>query len=170
MKKRFSKFKRKKQNVIDLDITSLLDILTILLVFLLKNYNPSDLKVNLVGNLDLPTSVSSDFGHDSIIVQVDEKQEVFINNKSIGVINGNAEFVPFLAEQLNAYKDAEIKKEIAMGVRSPSSEVDGLSMDKRKINIVLDKNIPYSTMRKVMHTAALSGFPQFKFIVRGKYQ
>jgi biopolymer transport protein ExbD len=170
MKKRFSKLSRKKRVVSDLDITSLLDVLVILLVFLLKNYNPSDLKIDLISKLDLPESQSIELGHDSIIIQIDKNQEVFINNKSIGIVAGNEEFIPFLGDKLNEYKDAELKKELALGLRTPSSEIDGLPMNKRKVNIVLDKTIPYSTMRKVMHTAALSGFPQFKFIVKGKFQ
>lgn len=51
-------FIKRKRRESELDITSLLDILVILLVFLLKSYNSSELKVNVVDNLNLPSSES----------------------------------------------------------------------------------------------------------------
>ena len=41
--------------------------------------------------------------------------------------------------------------------------------NKKKVNIVLDQSLPYSVLRKVMHTSALAGFPEFKFIVQGNH-
>ena len=54
MRKTFNR--RKKREPVDIDITSLLDILVIMLVFLLLNYNASDLKLELVPNLEMAPS------------------------------------------------------------------------------------------------------------------
>ena len=56
MKKRFGR--KRNREAVDVDITSLLDILTILLVFLLKSYNASDLKLDLTKNLEMADSAS----------------------------------------------------------------------------------------------------------------
>ena len=171
MRKRFKKLGKKKNKELDLDITSLLDILVILLVFLLKSYNASDLKIDLVSALELPDSVSTELGQHAIIVQVNKDKEMFIDNKSLGSIAGiSGTELPSLLEKLNELKEEEEKKELAMGIRSPSSDIDGKAKNKRRINIVLDKELNYATMRQIMHTAAIAGFPQFKFIVKGKYQ
>ena len=57
MKKRFNN--RRKAEPVDLDITSLLDILVIMLVFLLMNYNASDLQLDLVKDLEEKWGVSA---------------------------------------------------------------------------------------------------------------
>ncbi|MGH1469517.1 MAG: hypothetical protein ACRBBP_11715, partial [Bdellovibrionales bacterium] len=65
-------FKRKKKRnyeVEDIDITSLLDILVILLVFLLKSFNDSDLTLDLVNELALPYSMSRGAANNGVILQ-----------------------------------------------------------------------------------------------------
>ena len=73
--------KKRKQNndAEELDITALLDILVILLVFLLKSFNDSDLTVDLVNELSLPYSMSRTAGHHGVILQVNKKGNVFIS-------------------------------------------------------------------------------------------
>ena len=86
MRKRFQR-KRAKSEPMELDITSLLDILVILLVFLLKSYNASNLKLNLVKSLKIPDSKARKLGSHSVIVQVDKDKQIWIGNKVIGRID-----------------------------------------------------------------------------------
>lgn len=59
---------RKNKGAPDIDITSLLDVLVILLVFLLKSYNASDLTLDLVDNVKLPSSNTRLLGNNAVIV------------------------------------------------------------------------------------------------------
>ncbi len=156
MKKRtFGVGRRQKKKELDVDITSLLDILVILLVFLLKSYNASDLKLELAKGISLPRSQSRNLGHHAVVVQVSKKREIYLNNKVIGRIANGEEKISTLFNALTEIKKIEDQKE----------------KKKRniKVNIVLDQGLSYGTMKSVMHTAASAGFPEFKFIVTGTY-
>ncbi|MBT7610843.1 MAG: hypothetical protein HN576_13865 [Bacteriovoracaceae bacterium] len=158
-KRMLRKFKKENKEVLDLDITSLLDILVILLVFLLKSYNASDLKIDLVENMSLPNSRSTTLGNQSIIVQVNRNRKIFINNKLIGKYKDGVDTIPILFSKLVNSK-----------IPSNISDKNIIKTKTKKINIVLDKSLPYKVLSRVMHTSALAGFPEFKFIVQGKYE
>ena len=148
------KNRREKKEPLDLDITSLLDILVIMLVFLLKSFNASELELTPVKNLTIPNSASRSFGHRAIQIQVNRNKEVYINNQKVGVISSSAAELEFLKIKLT-----ELKK------------ID--ETDKKKndiINIILDEKLNYKIMEQVMHTSALAGFSQFKFVVQGNYE
>ena len=66
--------RRAKKEPIDLDITSLLDILVIMLVFLLKSYNATGIILNVPDDIKLPTSASSDINTQGVVVQVSENK------------------------------------------------------------------------------------------------
>jgi biopolymer transport protein ExbD len=173
MRKRFGRHKKDKEPL-DVDITSLLDILVILLVFLLKSYNASDLKLEVAKDLKLPPSKSQALGHLAPIVQVSSNREVWINNEKIGLLGaGSGEKVDFLFDRLSVERKKIDEKLKEMKERSLAS-VDNAALkskeaNKKKVNIVLDQSLPYSVLRKVMHTSALAGFPEFKFIVQGNH-
>lgn len=173
-KKTFSKFKKNKNNELEVDITSLLDILVILLVFLLKSYNASDLKLEVAKDISLPKSTSSQLGNNAIIVQVGAQRDLWIDNRKVGKIEKNSpENIPVLFNELKSRKE-KIEKEIT-NLREIASTVDQKNLVKNKetmnkrVNIVLDQSLPYDVLRKVMNTAATAGYPEFKFIVTGNY-
>ncbi|PIK15400.1 biopolymer transporter ExbD [Halobacteriovorax sp. JY17] len=161
----------KKKKELDIDITSLLDILVILLVFLLKSYNPSDLKLDLTKNLELPDSISTLHGNQSVTIQVNKNRAVFINNKEIGKISKSSSNISFLEKKLKELKDQGDKELKEFKSRNLSSVEQDLIKSKEKsnkqINIVLDQTLSYADMQKVMHASATAGFPKFKFIVKG---
>ena len=144
---------RRKKEDMELDITSLLDVLVILLVFLLKSYNASDLKLDLVKDLVVPASDARKLGHHSIIVQVDSNKKLYVNKKKIGSINKAGEHQALLSE-LKAIRE--------------SKKTEQEKKDKR-INLVFDQKLPYKVIKGVMHTSAVAGYTEFKFIVQGNY-
>jgi biopolymer transport protein ExbD len=164
--KRFKRLRRKKNEPLDVDITSLLDILVILLVFLLKSYNPTDLKLDVVKNITLPNSASKALGHTSTTVQVSSEHEFWIDNKKIGSLEkDNNEKYTMLHQKLTSIKEEEKQN------RDPAAVTkDGKPKENKKINLVFDQSLPYSMIQKIMHTSALAGYTEYKFIVQGRYQ
>lgn len=151
----FNKKGRHKKEEMDLDITSLLDVLVILLVFLLKSYNASDLKINLVKDLVVPKSDARVLGEHAIIVQVDSKKKIYVNKEEVGYAFGAGQNNALL-ERLNKLR-SEISSDLAE------------SKKDKKINLVFDEKISYKEMKSVMHTSAMAGYTEFKFIVQGNY-
>lgn len=151
----FNKKQRRAKEPMDIDITSLLDVLVILLVFLLKSYNASDLKLNLVKDLVVPKSDARILGHHAVIVQVDTNKKLYLNNEQIGNVEATTE----QSNLLNALKD--LRKETE--TREPATK------GEKKINLVFDQDIPYKVMKSIMHTSAMAGYTEFKLIVQGNY-
>ena len=151
----FNNYKREKKEQMDLDITSLLDVLVILLVFLLKSYNASELKINLVKDLVVPKSEARILGNHAIIVQVDKDKKIYVNKEEVGFAYGAGQNNALLAK-LNEMR-ADIDKDLTE------------SKKDKKINLVFDEKLPYNVMKTVMHTSAMAGYTEFKFIVQGNY-
>lgn len=156
MKKRFTR--RKRKEIVDVDITSLLDILTILLVFLLKSYNASDLKLDLVKNLQMADSDARAITTFAPVVQINKAGILFVNNKDIGRIPASGQ-ITALTKKLKLEK-AKIEKENEELQKNRNSEL---------VNLVFDKDIDYGVVQRIMHDSALAGYSQFKFIVKGDY-
>lgn len=145
---------RRSSEPMDIDITSLLDILVILLVFLLKSYNASNLKLDLVQNLKVPDSDARKLGAHSVIVQVDKDNNIWVKRKRIGSVNSGGQKIEslysYLENEQKIYKEKNKKQ-------------------NKAINLVFDKELSYKKMKKIMHTSALAGYTEFKFIVQGNY-
>lgn len=156
MKKRFQRRTNKQE--VDVDITSLLDILTILLVFLLKSYNASDLKLDLTKGLEMADSDSKHMTRFAPVVQVTKESKVFINNKEIGRMPASGDMT-VLTETL---KVERAKTEEGNRTKKQQYNAD-------LVNLVFDKEMDYAVVQRVMHNSALAGYSQFKFIVKGNY-
>ena len=158
----FKKNKYTKKEAPDIDITSLLDILVILLVFLLRSYNATDLSVDVVKDLDLPISTTDQLGHSAIVVQVDKNGSVFVDNKELVGASFQGERIEMLYNKL---KEMEVENK---EVQSPRAPAAAAAPSARPINILLHQKHTYEVMQKVMHTAALAGHDQIKLIVTGQ--
>ncbi|HLT22811.1 MAG TPA: biopolymer transporter ExbD [Bacteriovoracaceae bacterium] len=158
MKKRFQR--RKMSNDVDVDITSLLDILTILLVFLLQSYNSSDLRLDLVKNIDLADSKVREITKFAPVLQVTKESEVFLNNKSIGRLPASGS-MDELTVALKNQRDLTAKDNATKTAKQKHNE--------ELINLVFDKDMDYEVVQRVMNDSAHAGYSQFKFIVKGNY-
>lgn len=156
MKKKFNR-RTNKQDV-DVDITSLLDILTILLVFLLMSYNASDLKLDLTTKLDMADSTSKIMTRYAPVVQVNRESKVYLNNVELGRMPASGE-MSILTEKLKIERERTEK----------NNSTQKQQYNAELVNLVFDKDMDYQVVQRVMHDSALAGYSQFKFIVKGNY-
>lgn len=141
---------KKKSQVLDLDITSLMDIMTILLVFLLKSYNPSDLFVELTKDIDLPPSRITDVGNHSVILRVDKNKKIKVDDTEV----------------------LEVSKLEAILVSKKNNLLQEWKKNNREkkevpLNFVFHKGLEFKDIKPFINTATVAGFNQFKFIVKG---
>jgi biopolymer transport protein ExbD len=156
MKKRFAR--KREREAVDVDITSLLDILTILLVFLLKSYNASDLKLDLQKGIEMADSDSKHMTRYAPVVQINKEAKVFLNNKEIGRLPASGEMGALTAK----LKEERAKME-------NDNKAKNMKYNTELVNLVFDKDMDYGVVQRVMHDSALAGYSQFKFIVKGNY-
>lgn len=150
--------KRKRGGGVDeLDINSLLDVLVILLVFLLNSYNPSDLFVDIPGRLTLPRSETEVLGNATLTMKVISLEEIWVDEVQVENPWGAKQGLKAaLTEAHKTWNDRLTK-------------IWGEKLMKEKgvpLNLVVDEDVPYSTIKQIMRLASESKFNQFKLIVQ----
>ena len=158
MKRKFNR--RKMSQDLDVDINSLLDILTILLVFLLQSYNSSDLRLDLEKDVVLADSKAREITKYAPVLQITKNNEVFLNNKSIGRLPASGSMNE-LAIALKTQKETTAKDN--------ANKRANQKLNEELINLVFDKDMDYEVVQRVMNDSAHAGYSQFKFIVKGNY-
>lgn len=147
----------KKNQTFGLNITSMTDMFTILLVFLLQTYSTNEVQIDLAEGVRLPSSISDKNPVDGIKISLSMKELKFDKIKLANVQNNlieqtaidpnDSNFVKPLFEQLQKY-NKENEKSAKAG----------------KILFQADQELPYSTLRKVLYTASMAGFPHLKMV------
>jgi biopolymer transport protein ExbD len=178
---RTRKRKSKLNKNFELQLTSLIDVLVIILVFLLKSYQTSINNLTTVSGLEMPISASQDEPHDSLQVIITPEGITFEGNRILdfaqdGDSAGSTEGTYHLtAEALdeggkrivalyNVLVEAREKSEL-LKAKSPVRDAEGnpLPFDG-VLAVTADKRIQYDTLRKIMYTAGAAGFRVFRFI------
>jgi biopolymer transport protein ExbD len=162
LKYREKKRSERKRSEVFINITSLLDTIVVLLFFLLNCYNPSDMILHLVNDVSPPPSTSSDLGSHAVVIQVDKKMQLWVDNKLIVDKLPDDELITPLFNTLK-----EIKKINEEKLKAAPAAADSKLKTSNNVNLVFDQSLTYSTIRRVMHTSASAGFPEFKMIVQG---
>lgn len=160
--------RRSGQEVADLDITSLLDVLTILLVFLLMNYN-SGMVINIPDGIVIPKSASQDPNSAGVIIQmsadklwVDDKEIMNLKDKQNNLKfydEGGRRIVPLFNELVRKREDIEALKK---SIKREDEKFSGIA------NLVVDKKIKYTDVKRLLFTCAEAGFLKYKFVVLTK--
>lgn len=136
----------------ELQLTSLMDILVIIVVFLLKNYSVSTNHFSTAPTVQLPFSLSSQTPLDSLLVQLSTEQLFFEQEPLVSLsqarfhprdLDTSGHLIPRLYERLT--QDRQKKK----------SDIVALQVDRE---------VPYQSLQKILHTLTQAGFPRARLI------
>jgi biopolymer transport protein ExbD len=145
---------------IRLQLTSMMDMFTILLVFLLKTYSTHGQLINPSQDLTLPTSNVLNPPEVGLDVTV-SNDWILVNGKpvektsSLESISGY--IIPNLQAALQQYAEEGRYLERTYGTRFSG-----------KVTIQGDKNIPYRLLIKILATCGRSDFPNMRLVVYQK--
>lgn len=157
-KKRMLLFrKRDKRQDADLEVTSLIDIVTILLVFLLINSGAGEFEVKLISNLILPNTQSINGAKRGITVQLNKDNDVYLENELVvSIKNGwNDQSRRIFNEKFKNLKD-----ELELVWRNNNNSEKFHLM----VNFVVDKTIQFKNIDQMMKICQYHGMLQYKFI------
>ncbi len=176
--------RRRKLNIqtgFELQLTSMMDVLVIIVVFLLKSYATSNNMFSSVPGLQMPISISPDSPPDSLQVIITPESMTFENSrilefdvkpgdigsteasyafKKIDLKEGGMMVVPLYDALMKARDRAELLR-----AKSPARDAEGKPLPFEGIlAIQADKKIQYDTIRRIMYTAASAGYKIFRFL------
>ncbi len=140
----------KETGEMSLQITSMADIFTILLVFLLKGIASDALTISPSNGTRLPAGVNTTALTESAL-QVELSEKGILIEKEF--ITGYQNFEKSLHERLA--KERERQSLI-------SKSNDSVKDDARAI-LLSDQSVPFSTLKLVLRTLAKSGYSEVKF-------
>ncbi len=174
--RRGSRIRRRRNQAMTLQLTSLMDVLMIMVVFLLKSYGVSSINITQTDKLQLPVSRAPEtFGEglsvvvaqDRILVDAEEVlqfQGQGLDKKFIlpdGSVSAND--VRGILPLYDALKKKKDDFEL-LASRAPDPEA-ALKQWKGDIMIQADKEVPYELLRRVMYTAGTLGYQVFRLTV-----
>lgn len=166
------KFARDAENDAgELNLTAMMDMMTILLVFLIKSYGAADINVSMSEDLTPPTSRATLMPVQAVTVTV-TKKDIAVGEKGIIKLEADgkipaAELAGLLIVPLKDALDAEVAKLEQQVQYNPMLRAKvGTDKDPLKmLTIVGDKDMPYDILFSILGTAGQSGLKYFKFLV-----
>lgn len=155
----------------ELNIYAMMDMMTILLVFLIQQFATTSANVNQSAELQIPTSVSERAAEPAIVVTISQNDILVDGTRALSLRNGlvdpsqknggaNAFLINPLLEPMQAKK--ELLKLIAS--RNPQRPFTG------EVQIVADKRTPYRTLIEVVYTCGQAEFKNVRFVVIQSHQ
>lgn len=170
-----------------LNITSMTDMFTILLVFLLQTYSTAEIQVLPDQGQQLPLSSSEANPVQSVQISV-TRTELKVADRVIASLSNDdfakadvdandSNFIPVLFKELEKVakeekaKEEQYEKDLAAGTLPITKDQFGHDVPQPKPNsgilegkilVKADQNLSYGVLRKIMYTASMAGFPKMK--------
>jgi biopolymer transport protein ExbD len=150
--------KKKQSTVAYLSLVSLMDMFTIILVFLLHSFSSESDTFATSPNFKLPVSTSQEELRPKLTVQI-TTSDIIVEGKKVAEVNSIPAKGEMLIEPL--YKELEdiARKSLFIAGINPSMEL------KREVVVLGDRSIPFSILQKVMFTCGQVGYNSIELAV-----
>ena len=159
--------RRKRTEEGTLQLTSMMDIFTNILIFLMLNVSNVTLEIKASDDLTLPNSLSTHEPEVNFVVVVSRKEIHFENELILELEGGRVParhhdetFHPFVIQPL--YQKFQQKVEES---KQLASDTGGAHEFKGRILLQVHEDIEWAALKEVLVTAGSTGFGEFKFVV-----
>jgi len=148
---------------VKLNITSMIDMFTLMVVFLIQNYSSQGQLVTPAQGLVLPKSSIEKSAGEALSVMVSQKtilveKEIVVTSKAYAALQDQKDFmIPALYQVLSQH--SKVDRRSAELLKMPFSG---------KISIQGDESIPYNILTRVMYTCGQAGYPNMNLVVYQK--
>lgn len=149
----------------ELNITAMMDLMTIILVFLIKSFSASSITVTASEDVRPPASSARATPKDTIAITVTQKSVMVGDKRRVDLVAGAArpeDLQGSLVLPLDAALKKEVEKLKKIAERNPGAPFSG------EVSIIGDKRISYDLLSKVLYTAGQNELDKFRFIILQK--
>ena len=153
--RRMARLSRIRPKVPSMNLTSLMDVFTILVFFLIMNSGPTEV-LDTPNDVVLPESVVETKPAETVVINV-SSDEVLVQGVAVARVAdimamGGGDIEPILA-QLVALQDRVIGVRTQIVAESPA------------VTILADKSIPFSVLKQIMSTCTAGGYTRISLAV-----
>jgi biopolymer transport protein ExbD len=145
-----------------LQITSMMDMFTIILIFLLFSFSNKPETMSLQKDMKLPKS-TADLGYKENINLVLSQTSLELGGKVIGTVKDGS----VIGLDPKNLKTSTLYERLR-STRESTDKLRGDSNTKQHILFLCDKRLPFKTINCVVKAAAMAGYPNFQFGVLKK--
>ncbi|MDW7710654.1 MAG: biopolymer transporter ExbD [Deferrisomatales bacterium] len=153
--RRIRRMERNRKKVTGLNLTSLMDVFTILVFFLLANASSSEV-LTTPKQVALPHSVVEAKPRETVVILV-SPETVVVQGEAVlatpDLLASTGERVPAISERLG-----QLERSI-IGISTKTVA------ESREITILADKSIPFRALKKIMTTCTDSGYGMISLAV-----
>lgn len=153
--RRLKRMGRNRKKVTGLNLTSLMDVFTILVFFLLANSSSSEV-LTTPKQIVLPDSVVEAKPRETVVIMV-SPEAVLVQGEAVtgttDLLESGRETIPAIAERL------ERLERNVIGISTKAA------VESKEVTILADKTIPFSVLKKIMSTCTDSGYGKISLAV-----
>ncbi len=153
--RRIRRMERSRKKLTGLNLTSLMDVFTILVFFLLANSSSSEV-LTTPKQIKLPDSVVEAKPRETVVITV-SPEVVLVQGEAViatpDMLASTSERVPAISERLG-----QLERNI-IGINTKTVA------ESREITILADKTIPFRALKKIMTTCTDSGYGMISLAV-----
>ena len=167
--KRYKRSQRLGQNKRDvvavLQLTAMVDMFTVLVVFLLQNYASTNQILPISEKVDLPKASAVKELKPSLVVTL-SKDYLSFNDKDLVKFQNIKNSSEWLIEPLLGLVKQTIETIAQNSVtRSPNEEGEEETPDYYKMTLQVDKEIDFLSVKKILYTLTAAGVQEINFAV-----
>ncbi len=176
------KARERQGEIKELNITAMMDMMTIILVFLLKSWSSSSTTIEMNNQLQPPTSTTQLHPEDTLTITISQKG-ILVADKPV-VILTSTETLPGCPGPLCGvgvkvdpkFKEGNSDDSLVISplLDKLTKEADRLKYIAQynsaqpftgRVTIICDRWVPYRLLTEVLYTAGRAQFGQYKFLV-----
>jgi biopolymer transport protein ExbD len=149
----------------ELNITAMMDMMTIILVFLLKSYSASAISLTQSEDVKPPISSTRAVPKDTVAVTITPRDILVGDRVVVQLANGQvraSQLQGRLVVPLDQALRREVDKLKLIAARNPAAPFS------KELSVIGDKRIPYDLLLTVLYTAGQNELENYRFVVLQK--
>ncbi len=144
--------RRRRPSLLVLNITSMLDMFTILIIFLLKSYSAEGIILTIPADLHLPQSTTQSAPEPGLVVEVSRKALV-VDGRILDVdLEAVQNSEKLIIDNLYEHLMAKARQYEEIYELNPNAEFTG------RLVLEGDREIPFKLLKKILYTCGQAGF------------
>jgi biopolymer transport protein ExbD len=149
----------------DLNITPMMDMMTIILVFLLKTFSSSTSTITFDQNLQVPKSITQLKPKEAVSVTI-TKKIVLVEGDAIAPINNGKVDPAVKRDGENGYYITPLVDVLEKHARKEKkvAELTGQKFEAQ-LMIVADQTTPYRLLTEVLYSCGQAGYANYRLLV-----
>jgi len=153
--RRIRRMERSRKKVVGLNLTSLMDVFTILVFFLLANSSSNEV-LSTPKHIELPDSVVESKPRETVVIMVGP-ETVLVQGEAVAntpeLIENSSANIPEITQRL------DLLERNIIGINSQTA------IASKEVTILADKTIPFNVLKKIMTTCTGSGYGRISLAV-----